>query len=76
MSKYIGFTIIETLVSLAILLSLIAIGIPNFNSFLINMRVDSEIAVLHRMLLLARNNAINSEVYVTICPLNNQLKMQ
>ena len=74
MSKYIGFTIIEALVSLAILLSLFAIGVPNFNNFLINMRVDNEITLLHRMLLLARNSAINSELYVTICPLNNQLK--
>lgn len=71
MSKYIGFTIIEVLVAMAILLSLIAIGIPSLNDFVIRMRVDNEISLLHRMLLLARNSAINSELYVTICPLNN-----
>ena len=35
------------------------------------MRVDNEISLLHRMLLLARNSAINNELYVTICPLND-----
>jgi type IV fimbrial biogenesis protein FimT len=74
MSKYIGFTIIEILVSLAILLSLIAIGIPSLNNFIIYMRVDNEISSMHRMLLLARNSAINNELYVTICPLNNDKK--
>jgi len=71
MSKYIGFTLIEILVSLAILLSVLAIGVPSLNNFIVSMRVDNEISLLHRMLLLARNSAINNELYVTICPLND-----
>ncbi len=74
MSKYIGFTIIELLVSIAILSSLVSIGVPSINEFLVRMRVDSEISLLHRMLLLARNNAVNNELYVTLCPLTSQLK--
>lgn len=74
MSKYLGFTIIEVLVSLAILLSLITIGIPSLDNFIIHMRVDNEISAMHRMLLLARNSAINNELYVTFCPLDNDNK--
>ncbi len=74
MSKYLGFTLIEILVSLAILLSLITIGIPSLNNFIIYMRVDNEISAMHRMLLLARNSAINNELYVTLCPLNSAKK--
>jgi type IV fimbrial biogenesis protein FimT len=72
MSKYIGFTIIEAMVAMAVLLTLIAIGIPSLNDFIVRTRVDNEISILHRMLLLARNSAINNELYVTICPLNSK----
>ena len=72
MSKYNGFTIIETMVSLAIMLSLIAIGIPNLNNFIIATRVDNEVYHLHRLLLLARNAAVNGNIKVTFCPLNQK----
>ncbi len=72
MSKYIGFTIIEILVSLAILLSLIAIGVPSLNNFIVRMRVENEIYAIHRMLSLARNSALNLNSNVTLCPLNNK----
>lgn len=74
MSKYIGFTLIEVLVSLAILLSVIAIGVPNLNDFIVRMRVDNEIYHLHRLLLLSRNAAINGKTKVTFCPLNEENK--
>lgn len=76
MSKYNGFTIIETLVSLAIMLSLIAIGIPNLNNFIVYTRVDNEIFTLHRLLLIARNTALTSNTKVTLCPLDVQDKCQ
>lgn len=72
MSKYIGFTIIEVLISLAILLSLISIGIPNLNDFIVNSRVNNEIVTLQRLLLVARNAALTSNSKVTLCPLNDQ----
>lgn len=72
MSKYIGFTIIEVLVSLAILLSLIAIGVPNLNNYLIETRVDNEMFTLHRLLLITRNTALTSNGNVTLCPINAQ----
>ncbi|SEK29938.1 type IV fimbrial biogenesis protein FimT [Colwellia chukchiensis] len=72
MAKYAGFTIIEVLVALAILLSLLAIGIPSLNSFLVNIRVDNEIYSLHRLILTARNSALTKNTRVTLCPLNSQ----
>lgn len=64
-----GFTIVELMVSIAIISILIAIALPNFSDFMIRTRVDNEISELHRLLLTARNTAINSEQNVTICPL-------
>lgn len=74
MSKYIGFTIIETMVALAVLMSLISIGVPSLNDFIINTRVNNEITSLHRMILVARNGALTNNTSVTLCPLNEQGK--
>lgn len=68
-----GFTLIETLVSLAVLVTLTAIGVPSFAEFTVKLRVDNEISTLSRLLLLARNTAINSELSTTICPLKNNI---
>ena len=76
MFKYTGFTLIETLVALAILLSLIAIGIPSLNNFIVYTRVDNEIFTLHRLILIARNNALSFNTTVTLCPLNKQNKCE
>lgn len=70
MSKCNGFTIIELLVSIAILLSLASIGIPSLNNFIIKVRVDNEVFHVHRLLLFSRNAAINSNQKVTFCPLD------
>ena len=75
MSKYIGFTLIEILVSLAILLSVLAIGIPSLNNFIVSMRVDNEIYQIRRLILLSRNSAINASTKVTLCPLDEENKL-
>ncbi len=72
MSKYIGFTIIEALVAMAVLLTLIAIGVPNLNDFIVRTRVDNEISMLHRLLLVARNSALANNVKTTLCPLGSK----
>jgi len=65
-----GFTIIELMVSIAVLGVITAIAMPSLSEFLIKMRVDNEIAQLQRMVLTARNTAINLGQNVTLCPLN------
>lgn len=71
MKKCKGFTLIELMVSVTIVAVVAAIVIPNFNEFIIRMRVDNEISQLHRLLLTARNSAINTNQDVTLCPIDN-----
>jgi prepilin-type N-terminal cleavage/methylation domain-containing protein len=67
--RHTGFTLIELMVGIAILAIISAIALPNFNEFLIKMRVDNEISTLNRMILTARNTAVNMGQTVTLCPL-------
>lgn len=65
-----GFTIVELMVSIAVVAILSAIALPNMNEFLVKMRVDNQISELQRLLLTARNMAINTGRNTTVCPLN------
>ncbi|WP_280636327.1 GspH/FimT family pseudopilin [Endozoicomonas sp. G2_1] len=69
MNKLKGFTLIELMVTIAILAIVSAIALPNLNEFLVRLRVDSQISELNRLLLTARNTAITSEQNVVVCPL-------
>ena len=64
-----GFTIVELMVTVAVLAIVTAVALPNFNEFITKTRVDNEVSELYRLLLTARNTAINSDQNVTICPL-------
>jgi type IV fimbrial biogenesis protein FimT/type IV fimbrial biogenesis protein FimU len=63
-----GFTLFELLVGLAIIGILVAIGLPKLNDFTAKLRVDEQIAQLNRLVLTARNTAINTGKSVTLCP--------
>lgn len=69
-----GFTLIELMVSISVTSILAAIAVPNFSEFIVQLRVDNEIASLHRMLLITRNAAINSGHKAIICSLNNSFQ--
>jgi len=69
-----GFTLIELLVALAILVSLTAVAVPNLTDFTVKLRVDNEITAISRLLLVARNTAINANQTVTLCPLDSAKK--
>jgi type IV fimbrial biogenesis protein FimT len=71
MKNHSGFTLIEVLISLAILLTVTSLGVPNFIDLTIKLRVDKEISLLYRLLLATRNSAINSGQTITLCPLNS-----
>lgn len=70
-SRIKGFTLIELIVSVSVTSILAAIAVPNLNDFIVRMRVDNEISQLHRMLLLARNTAINHGQNTILCPLDS-----
>lgn len=65
-----GFTITELLIAIAIAGILASVAAPRLSEFIVKSRVDNEISELQRLILSARNTAINSGRYVTICPLN------
>lgn len=69
--KITGFTLTELLIGVAILGLLTAIALPSLNEFITQSRVKNEIGEIHRLILSARNNAINSGRNVTICPLSS-----
>ena len=66
-----GFTFIELIISISVTSILAAIAIPNFSDFMVQLRVDNEIYQLQRMLLVARNAAINHGQKAILCPLND-----
>lgn len=65
-----GFTITELLIGIAIIGILTAVAGPSLSQFMVQSKVDNEVSEIHRLLLAARNSAINSGRNVTICPLN------
>jgi len=64
-----GFSLIELMVAIAVVAILSTIALPSMNSFLVKMRVDNEISEMQRLLLTARNMAINTGKNTTVCPL-------
>mgnify|MGYP000380327780 CR=1 FL=1 len=67
-----GFTITELLIGIFIIGILTAVAVPSLGSFMLQSRVDNEISELQRLLLTARNSAVNSGKNVTVCPLSGK----
>ena len=66
-----GFTLIEVMIAIAVVAILSVIALPNMSNFLVKMRVDNEISEMQRLLLTARNMAINTGRNTTVCPLSS-----
>ncbi|MBU2869398.1 GspH/FimT family pseudopilin [Colwellia sp. E2M01] len=70
-NKVIGFSLIELMITITIAGIALAIALPSLGGFLAQMRVDNEVVSLQRLLLTARNTAINTGANVEVCPLKN-----
>lgn len=65
-----GFTLIELMVAIAVAAIVYAIALPSLTTFIVKARVDNEISEMQRLLLTARNMAINTGKNTTVCPLS------
>jgi len=67
-----GFTMIELMVTVALVAILAGIGIPSFNSFIAQNRVIASINEFHTGLRLARSEAVKRNANVVFCASSNQ----
>ena len=65
-----GFTIIELMVTVAILAIMTAIAVPSFRSFVNNQRIKSAATEMMTAVLIARSDAIKRNASVTLAPVN------
>lgn len=66
--QYRGFTLIELIVTLAVLAIVVAIAAPSFNSMIANSRTSSMTSELTAALNFARSEAIKRVKPVSVCP--------
>lgn len=65
---YKGFTLVELMVTIAMLAILVTVGIPSFVTLMNNTKADTESTDLYRALNYARLEAINRGVSVRVTP--------
>ena len=66
-----GFTLIELMVTIAILAVIIGIAIPSFSNILLNNRIESAAQDLYGGLQLARSEAVKRKEGVSVCRANS-----
>ncbi len=71
MTKNIGFTLIELIITLAVAAILITVAGPNFLTFIKNNRLTAQANSMVGSLQLARSEAVKRNATVTICRSNN-----
>ena len=69
--QQVGMTLLELMTSIAITSILTVIAVPNMGDLVVQLRVNDEISMLHRLLLITRNSSINSGERAIMCPLTS-----
>ena len=72
MKKQTGFTLIELMVTVSILATVLAIGVPSFRSLIENNRIRSVTNDLVAALQFARSEAVKRGIPVTLCSSSDQ----
>lgn len=62
-----GFTLIELMVTISVLAILLAIAIPNFQSFILHSRLTATTNDLASALAMARSEAVKRATRITVC---------
>jgi len=68
-----GFTLIELLITISIISILLGYALPSFSDLLEKKKVDANVQRLTQTLQLSRIKAINENIKVTLCPINQNL---
>lgn len=67
--RRLGFTLVELMVTVAVVAILLAIGAPQLQSFMFKQRVAADIDTLGASMHLARSEALKRSGRVSVCPL-------
>jgi type IV fimbrial biogenesis protein FimT len=67
-----GFTLIELMITLAVLSILLGVGIPSFQDFIRNNRVTAQANELLSAMQVARSESIKRGMTTTVCASSNQ----
>lgn len=68
---HLGFTLIEMMISVAVLMVMVAVAVPQFQSLLLETRLTTESNRLLSDIQLARSEAIKRQANVLMCPSSN-----
>ena len=66
-----GLTLIELMISIALFIIFMSIGIPGFGDFVDKYKASTSTHSLKRILTHSRIIALEKEMYITICPIQN-----
>ncbi|MGI2257738.1 GspH/FimT family pseudopilin [Shewanella sp. GXUN23E] len=70
MNRYVGFTLVEVMITLTIAMVLMMVAVPNMGKTYDFYRADSQINTVQDFLIAARNQAISYGTRITVCPVS------
>lgn len=66
-----GFTLLELILAMAILVSFLGLGLPAANKLIAKIEGNNSLLLLQQSLNQARSIAQSSETYIAVCPISN-----